>query len=88
MSRKYRCSKSFILGSELYPRIARRQQRTAPFSDSWGGRPCFNFWAKNSGQKRMGLQGSTKEFNKSFKPLLSSRPLKLDLKLNFDAKTL
>ena len=30
MSQKGRCSKSFILGSELYPRIARRQQRTAP----------------------------------------------------------
>ena len=31
-----------IQGQELYPRIARRQQRTAPFSDSRGGRPCLD----------------------------------------------
>ena len=30
------------LGPALYPRIARRQQRTAPFSDSRGGRPCLD----------------------------------------------
>ena len=28
--------------SELYPRIARRQQRTAPFSEFRGGRPCLD----------------------------------------------
>ena len=30
------------LGPELYPRIARRQQRTAPFSEFRGGRPCLD----------------------------------------------
>ena len=29
-------------GPELYPRIARRQQ----LSDSWGGRPCLDFYVK------------------------------------------
>ena len=33
----------FTQGPELHPRIARRQQRTAPFSDSRGGRPCLDF---------------------------------------------
>ena len=27
----------------MHPRIARRQQRTAPFSDFRGGRPCLDF---------------------------------------------
>ena len=27
---------------ELYPHIARRQQRTAPFSEFRGGRPCLD----------------------------------------------
>ena len=31
------------LGPELYPRIVRRQQRTAPFSKFRGGRPCLDF---------------------------------------------
>ena len=46
---------SYYLGPELYPRIARRQQRAAPFSDSRGGRPCldllydviFNYYTYN-----------------------------------------
>ena len=29
------------LAPELYPRIARRQQRTAPFSEFRGGRPLL-----------------------------------------------
>ena len=31
------------LGPELYPRIARRQQRTAPFSEFRGGRPLLRY---------------------------------------------
>ena len=31
------------LGPELYPRIVRRQQRTAPFSKFRGGPPCLDF---------------------------------------------
>ena len=41
---------SYYLGPELYPRIARRQQRTAPFSDSRGGRPCLDFDDRKSAQ--------------------------------------
>ena len=33
-------------GPELCPRIARRQQRTAPFSEFRGGRPCLDFLSK------------------------------------------
>ena len=31
-----------MLGLELYPRSTRRQQRTAPFSEFRGGRPCLD----------------------------------------------
>ena len=36
------------LGPELYPGIARRQQRTAPFSEFWGGRPLLQFQESTS----------------------------------------
>ena len=46
------------------------------------------FGQENPGQIRDRPLGLSSEFNKSFKPLQPPAPHKLDLKLNFDAKTL
>ena len=47
MSEKLRCGRFTNKGLEWSPSIARRPQRTAPFSDFRGGRPCLVKNAKN-----------------------------------------